>query len=446
VSSLARSRIQRFFSLPEGDQSAPEVLRYFRRNFVVNTADGIAWLFGASFVSVTTIFPVYASRLTHSPILIGMIPALTDAGWFLPQLLLAPHVERLRRTMPTVAVLGALERVPYLVLPLAVLWIDHLPRHAGAVTFLLLIAWMALASGLVATPWQEFIARIIPTSHRGRFFGISHLGGQLLGVVGGGIAAVILSRIGYPQSYALCFALGSLGILASYGFFLLSKEAPLERGLAPPETRSGYLRRLLVILRSVHNFRIYLISRSLAYLGNMAYGFLAVYAIQRFRLADAQAAVFTSILFASGVLGFAVWGPYGDRFGHKRVLELASTLGLAALVIAALASSAGVFYAVFSLMGFGMAGVVLGDLSIAMEFGPEPERPTYVGLARTATAPAIFLAPLLAGALIAWVGYTVMFIAAISFTLAGLVVLWSRVVEPRHLRGVPLPAVSEPQF
>jgi MFS family permease len=337
VSSLARSRIQRFFSLAEGDQSAPGVVRHFRRNFVVNTADGVAWLFGASFVSVITILPVYASRLTHSPILIGMIPALTDAGWFLPQLLLARRVERLKRTMPTVAVLGALERVPYLALPLAVLWIDHLPRRVGIEVFLLLIAWMALASGLVATPWQEFIARIIPTSHRGRFFGISHLGGQLLGVVGGAIAAVVLSRIGYPHNYALCFSLGSLGILASYGFFLLSKEASIERQLAAPETRRGYLRRLLAILQSVHNFRIYLISRALAYLGNMAYGFMAVYAIQRFGLADAQAAVFTSILFGSGVLGFAIWGPYGDRFGHKRVLVWASAVGLAALVTAAFA-------------------------------------------------------------------------------------------------------------
>jgi len=440
------SVLDRFFELSADDPADPEIARHFRRNFVVNTADGIAWLFGASFVSVTTILPVYASRLTHSPVLIGMIPALMDAGWFLPQLFMAQHVERLPRTLPTVAFLGALERVPYLALPLVVLWIDHLPHRLAIGVFLALIAWMALASGLVATPWQEFIARIIPSSHRGRFFGISHLGGQLLGVGGAALAAVVLSRFTYPANYAWCFFLGFLGIFFSYGFLLLSKEPPMTHPIAPRQSLRDYGRRLAAILRTVHNFRTYLIGRALGYMGNMANAFLAVYAIQRFAMADAQAAVFTAILFGSGVLGYAVWGSLGDRFGHKRVLEMGSLFGMAALALALTARSPQILNVVFALLGFGGAGVILGDLSIALEFGPVPERPTYIGLARTVTAPAIFLAPIVGGAIIAVAGYHALFVVALAFSMAGLALLWLRVVEPRHLPTAPLPAASEPLF
>ena len=170
--NFTQRRIDRFFALPNNTATSPEVVQHFRRNFLVNFGDITMWLFGASFVSVNTILPVYATKLTDSPLVIGLIPALTDAGWFLPQLFMAPYVERLTRKLPTIAWLGALERVPYLVLALAVLWLNTLPHPVAVVIFLVIIAWKSLASGLVAMPWQELIATVIPVSHRGRFFGI----------------------------------------------------------------------------------------------------------------------------------------------------------------------------------------------------------------------------------------------------------------------------------
>ena len=50
-------------------------------------------------------------RMTASPLIFGLIPALTDFGWFAPQLFLAPYVERLPRKYPWVMVLGAIERL-----------------------------------------------------------------------------------------------------------------------------------------------------------------------------------------------------------------------------------------------------------------------------------------------------------------------------------------------
>lgn len=441
-----RSLFDQLLSLPADSPVAPQVAQHFRRNFIVNAGDGVAWLFGASFFSMTAILPVYASRLTDSPILIGLVPALTDAGWFLPQIFLAPRVERLKRTLPAVLWLGVLERLPFLALALAVMWIHNLPRSLGVVVFLGLVAWRAVAGGLMATPWQELIARIIPISHRGRFFAISHLGGELLGVGGASIAAVVLASLPYPRNYALCFSLGCVGLLASYGFLALTKEPPLDREPPPRQSVRSYARHVSEILRSSANFRAFLLSRALSYLGTMAYGFLAVYAIRQFRLQEAQAGVFSAILFGTAALGYMIWGPLGDRLGHKRVLELASTFWVAALALCLVARSASSFYLVFALMGLGNAGTVVADLSIVMEFGPTAERPTYVGLARTVTGPALFLAPLLGGALIGWMGFQALFGAALVFSLAGMALLWLRVTEPRHLPSAPLPAASEPEF
>jgi MFS family permease len=167
----------------------------------------------------------------------------------------------------------------------------------------------------------------------------------------------------------------------------------------------------------------------------MSFGFLAVYGIERFHLADAQAAIFTAVMSAVGMLSNALWGLLGDRRGHKVVMELATALWAVALVVALAAPSAWVYYAVFALVGAANAGFILSDLSIIMEFGPEAQRPTYIGLARTLSAPFLFVAPLIGGAVAQVWGYPWMFALALALTLASLALLQLRVVEPRGAQG-----------
>ncbi len=430
----ALHRLDEFFSLPPRSTTEPQAAQHFRRNFLVNAGDGVFWLFGESFVSIQATLPVFASRLTTSPLVIGLIPALSDAGWYLPQLFLAPYVERLRRKLPVVAVLGALERLPYLGLALAALWLSSLPRSQAVAIFLLIMAWRALASGLVAVPWQELIASVIPVSHRGRFFGVTHWAGRLLGVAGAALAALILKEVPYPQNYALCFFIAFTSMSLSYLLILLTVEpGPPGEGGFP----GSYTQRLRSILRKDANFRTYLVSRWFAYFGGMAYGFVAVYAVHRFSLPDAQAGVFTAILFASGVVAYPFWGALGDRLGHKRVLEGASLLWILALVIALLAPGVAAFYLVFAVMGFGTSGATIGDLSIAMEFGPVEERPTYIGLARTAMGPAALITPIVGGVILMQTSFPVLLLTSLVFALTGLLLLRGSVHEPRHLsRGL----------
>ncbi len=429
--------LEHFFDLSHEPGVDPQVARYFRRNFIVNSLDTVWWFFGYSFVSVTTILPVYASTLTDSPLVIGLIPALTDAGWFLPQLFMAPWVERLPRRLRLVGVMGLVERVPTLFLAVAALGLATLPRSLAVTLFLILMIVRALAGGLVALPWQELIASIMPFTRRGRYFGFSHLLGQLVGILSAAISGLILARLAYPQNYALSFFVGFVAFIISWGFLLLTvePESAHARPPAPPGDRA-YLKQWSRILGGNVNFRTYLISRTLSYMGGMAFGFMAVYGIQRFDLPDAQAAAFTAILSASGMVGYGVWGAVGDQMGHKYVLQLAALFWLLALGVALLAPSAIVYYAVFALMGFSSAGGMIGDLNLAMEFGPEHERPTYIGLARTVTGPITLLAPVLGGALAQWASYPLMFGTSLAFAAAGLGMLWLRVVDPRN---VPAP-------
>jgi len=406
-----------------------ELERHFRRNFIANVSDGTLWLFGFAFLSAATILPVYFVHLSSSTFLLGLIPAMLDLGWFMPQLFTAQHVERLPRKKPLVVLLGFIERLPFLLMAGGALWFAQLPQAAAVTLFFILMAVRALASGLVATPWQELIAKVIPVQWRGRFFGISNGLGGALGLVGSVIATYILAQFPYPINFALCFFIGFVLTTLSWGGILFTIEP--AQPPPPSPTVASYRKRLTSILREDHNFRTYIFSRGFGYLGGMAFGFFAVYGVSRFQLSDAQAAVFTAIMSAAGMLSNALWGYIGDRRGHKLVMEGATVVGAAALLIALTARSVWVYYVVFALLGAANAGFIVSDLSIVMEFGPEAQRPTYIGLARTLSAPVLFIAPLIGGAVAQVWGYAWMFVLALVLTLASLVLLRFRVAEPR---------------
>src|SRR5512136_3215568 len=128
--------LRSLLTLPYG--SDPDIARHFRRNFFANGMDMVTWLLGMSFMSISAIMPVYVRHLTDSPLIFGLIPALADFGWFAPQLFLAPYVERLPRKYPWVMVLGAIERVPYLVLPVVVIVLDGLSNNTAILIFMIL--------------------------------------------------------------------------------------------------------------------------------------------------------------------------------------------------------------------------------------------------------------------------------------------------------------------
>ena len=422
-----------FFTLGPEDTKHPKIAKFFRRNFWVNTGDLVSWHFGDSFVSVDTILPVYVSTITNSSVVIGLVRALWDAGWFLPQLFLAPRVEKRSRQLPLVKLLGVFERLPYLVIGFAILWFPSLPAKMVVIVFMILYIWKSFTAGFVALPWQEMIARVIPVSRRGRFVGFSHILGRLMGVAGGILAGMIIKELPYPRNFATLFFIAFVGVSISWLFLSMNKEPHIKKETVETVEQNHYFKRLKSILSNDHNFRNYVISRGLAYVGLMAQGFIAVFVIQHYGLSEDYAGIFTAIILGSGAIGFAIWGIMGDRVGYKRVMMISILIRIAVLILFIFSPSLVWIYVAFGLMGIGNTASMTSDFNIAMEFGTESERPTYIGLARTLTGPILLVAPLIAGAITDVWGYPAMFVTSLIFTAAGLVMLGLGVKDPRNI-------------
>ncbi|MFC1996304.1 hypothetical protein ACFLXI_01690 [Chloroflexota bacterium] len=79
--------------------------------------------------------------------------------------------------------------------------------------FLFFYGVKVFSSGLVAFPWQEIIAKVIPVSHRGRYWGSALILGKSLGIFG---AFCRFDVCKYCISFELCLHV-LVGFITLYG-------------------------------------------------------------------------------------------------------------------------------------------------------------------------------------------------------------------------------------
>jgi MFS family permease len=126
-----------------------------------------------------------------------------------------------------------------------------------------------------------------------------------------------------------------------------------------------------------------------------------------------------------------LWAYLSDYVGNKRVIQTSAFISLLIPIVALLITKqlSELFIVLFVLIGFSMAGGVIGYMNFLLDITLPKDRPTYISLNGTLTAP-IMVFPLIGGIMIQYTSYKFMLIVTIATILIGLILsLWLR--EPR---------------
>jgi len=406
-----------------------ETERNYRWNFAVNLLDTSAFLFGASFFSSSTMAPLFVSKLTSSPLAIGLVAVIAQASWFLPQIFTANLIERVPRRKPVVVRLGIfLERLPMWVLVLSALVATTSPPLA-LLLFFIGYAWHGFGAGMIGPAWQDLLARCFPVERRGRFFGIATFVGTAMGTAGAALSIWILKRFEFSINFVYIFTIAALSMVFSWCFLSLTRE-PVPPPRLPHQNSREFLSKLPEIVRRDHNFRRFLIARSLMALGNLGTGFVTVSAIQRWQVADSVVGVYTAVYLLGQTMANLAFGFLADRFGHKLPLELGALASVLAFGLAWLAPAPQWIYVTFFLLGINVGSTLVSGILVALEFSEPERRPTYVGMANTAVGLVSIVAPLL-GAWLAGADYGWLFAVSAAVNVAALAAMRWWVREPR---------------
>jgi MFS family permease len=391
---------------------------------------------GEAFYAPSVVLPWFVSRLGAPHILIGLLPAITSGGWFLPQMIIASRVQHLPRKMPWYTGAGITRVLAMFLLALLTPLLITQPGWL-LLAFFVLYTVYCLSGGVGGIPWLEVVGKTIPPRRRGAFFGLRAFWGGVLALGVSFIVSFLLdegqrpgSPLAFPLNFALLFGIAAVVVAAAIGCWSLIREPP-ERRLGPRRTLRDEIRRGPQIVREDRNYRAFLFARVLLAFSAVGDPFYVVYARERLHAPAATVGFYLAALTISGIASNLYWSPLSDRASPRGMMR-ASTLSVLAPPLAALllpplldalsgggASEWGYlgFGLVFMLIGFASgAGRVINN-NLLLEIAPAAERPTYIGFLNTILGLAT-LVPIAGGSLVDGVGFEPVFALA-----AGLAVL-----------------------
>ena len=409
---------------------AADTKRRFRRI----SAAGIFFQGGAAAVDTSTVVAALVHGLTGSALAVGAAAAIARFGWLFPQLFVAYYAQQRTRRLPFYAV-GAFGRAACLGLLAALLWHVSTPGSGPAVVLFFAI-WSAYAfvSGIVAVPYNDIVARSIPSGERSRMLALRFFGGGLLALGVAAAANRMLAALPFPAGYGALLALGAALLLLSAVSFVSAGEpaAPAQACVAAGFAK--FARRGLDTFHLDRRFRLFVFSQWLGAAAAMALPFYIL-------LANSSAADVAFLLgaqTAGALLSNPFWGWCGDRRGKRDLLVLVAAFGAAppALALAYIAAGGrwgeaalAYFSIVFLLLGAAGNGGTIAQLGYLMEISPDDRRPAYSGYFNMLVAPAALL--LLAGGAVADAGLvTAVFAASLAAAALQFAIL-------RRLHSVP---------
>lgn len=425
---------------PAADQpsSQPSVsqpsVRTDAQNYRWGVLNGLLVSTGDGFFNVTVVLSGFAARLGASNTVIGLLPAIAQGGWMLPQILVAAKVRSLPYKLPVYRSAAGLRTLSYLAMVLITAFLWHTPALCLGL-FTLAMTVNALASGVSGLPFLEVVSKVIPSERRSAFFGVRNLYGGLLAFGAGLIVRWILgSGLAFPYTYALIFALATAFYTGGYAMFGRVVEPP-DPPQPPSDLRQEW-RAIPQLLRADAHFRAFLGVRLLLAFASLADPFYTVYALRVLEVPGSMLGVFLMTITGAAPLSNVLWRRVAERKGSRRIIRYSAAVAFAAPITAlglgqlASGGSGGaggpashigwLYLAVFMASSVATQGFNLGHTNHLLNLAPAHSRSRYIGTLNTLVGLALF-APVLGGVIADGAGYGAVFgLSALLFAAAWL--------------------------
>ncbi|UCC69657.1 MAG: MFS transporter [Armatimonadota bacterium] len=418
----------------------PELGEHTRWNFVVIITEASAFLIGLAWVDPVVVLPLFIHELVPSTVLIGLVTTLQRLGYTLPQLPMAAILGHRPRRLPYLRWGVFLGRLPF-ILFVIYLWTRGVSNPALVIAFMMIgFVSVSAGNGAVAVPWQDIIAKSIPSSLRGRFFGTMQFV-PALATFGVGFAvrwALGQSGPGFPLNYTILFTLAAAFFTISTIGCAVVRE-PIRPALDRPQSLRELIGGALPLLRRRREFRSLVLVTVLGFGLSLVMPFYIVYAKTELGVPPGMAGIYIWAAVLGGAPLSLLWGYINDRRGPRAVLRggciLAAAVPMLALFIPSVTSLAGAhralpyLFAVVFLAGGSTRGAFwMGTNNYLYELATHEQRPRYIALLSTFAAPRT-LFPAAIGWILTFLPYRLVFALFVLLGVSAALLTW-RMPQP----------------
>jgi hypothetical protein len=370
-------------------------MKHTRKNFWLGVLNGTFYITGETIMEPTLVLASFVSRLTDSPLWVGMIVPLRDGSWFLPQLWVSSFLQSEPRKLPYYRQMALVRALPWLAMTIVVLTVRD-PLWT-LIIFFACFSITAVAAGLSGLPFLEVVSKTIPSERRGEFFALRLATGGLAGVGASFFVRWMLDeKNGYlfPANFGVLFGTALALACASWLVFAWIVE-PSDQNVKPPVSLIDQLRRAIQIIKSDPRYRRFIYLRSSLIVGGAATPFFAVYVQRTLDGSLSMIGVYLAVyVFTNLVANFAL-ARISGKIGYQRVTEIAAlaglTMTLVVLTLILVASPLNLrgtipslwLIPVFVLSGIRESSQGVAGQSLLLEIAPLSERTLYLGFTNT---------------------------------------------------------------
>lgn len=415
------------------------------RNFWLGVLNGVFVAGGDAFFNSSLVLAPFLAALGASPVIIGLIPAMRVALYFLPQLLVANRLSQESHKLPYYRITSTTRNLAFLAMSIVVLFGSGLDPGLVAAVVVGMVAINATAGGIGGVPFADVTAKVVPHSRLGTFWAARNVIGGLLALVAGLVLRAILdSDIPFPRNFGYLFLLGT--ILASIGnaSFSFIREPAGEPGMRRPLI--GMLRYVPGLVRTDKVLRQFLSVRFLGLVALLAEPFYGIHALEGLGAPEGALGLYVIVATAASIVANFTFRVPSNRGRNLLVLQIGLACIVASLVVALFVRDYRAFAVVFLLSAIGNAGIGTAAWNLLYAIAPANERALYIGLVNSVLAlPS--LAPVAAGAVIIFLDLPVLFgVGAVFAIMAFVLSLRMRAVhdlDQAALKPKASPAVQE---
>ncbi|MFA6469777.1 MAG: MFS transporter [Bacteroidota bacterium] len=402
-----------------------------RENIRMHLFDGSLYVLGMSIVSVQTILPIFIKELGGSPLAIGSVQVLWTIGQNMPSLIIAHYIQRRVLFKPAMVSWGLAHRLMLLVCSIAAYYlVGSISPDVAVPLFLLFIFLIPAIGSFSGLPWFQVFTKTVPVKLRGRLMGIRQLLGSAAGAIGGTIIAFVISSVVFPENFALLFLCAFIVTMASFYFLIQITEQP-SPAIRTDIQQLNIIANAKRIIRTDRNYRNFLFADVFLLLSLTASSFYSVYAVEKFSLPPSYAGTFTAIVMITNIAANIVFGIMADTYGHKVNLLVFAACSAGAGLIAIISTNILMYGFVFIFLACAVQLQAISRQSFLAEMCSEQERPLYVGITNSFTAPAVIFG-LVFGWMVPSVGYATIFFITTLLAAISFLILYRSVTEPRN--------------
>jgi MFS family permease len=411
-----------------------------RKEFLLGVINGIIFYpVVVTFSNADLVLVVFASRLTDSDFLLGLIVPLTNAGWMLLQLPGARILERSETSIwlySRVAVIRMMTWVAFILVMMA----TQNPMIL-LVAFFAFTILRASVRGFAGISFQNVVGKTIKPDERGLYFSLRMTFGSLLAIGANAIVGYALSDESpwpFPQNFALMLAFGAflMGI-ANIAFMVIDepREKPIHESPKGPRTIRGFWKGTCGILGELRDifvqdktFRRLAISGVLLTLSGTAIGFFVIYAERRFEIPTSAVQTFLDARTLASLLTYGIAGWLSMRVGNKKLSIWGGLIGILPYVLILTANwldldpetAQIVFVFVYLLQQIAASFYVIGNGALKMNNATPERRAFYLGALNTVIGLASTAAGMFGGVVADVIGLEGLFIISITLNVTGL--------------------------